>query len=84
MQSNVLPDWTKFDFGGLRLPVLVVYQRPTDFPDKFVVRLFDLQTATEHCTIHDSYEQARNAIPRRFAVIARHPNDEPQILETWV
>ena len=71
---------------GLR--VWVIYGPTTsDHPGKWVVRL---QIAAEgvvlkdpHCSLHDSLEEARDAVPAGLYRMGRQQEDDPVIEETW-
>lgn len=73
------------------LPVVVIYQDPSDFPGKFVARR---QWVTKGGTIEieacplavvDSLDEARAVVPAQQSYRAdRLPNDDPSILEIWI
>lgn len=69
-------------------PVFTIYSSPTDFPGKFVVRLFDGPKPLRLITISDTLEDARRTIPQGpplgFVRTERHPNDDPVIVESWI
>lgn len=72
------------------LAMYTIYQNPSDYPGRFVVRrchvgaggiVFDPQPLA----VVDSLEAARETLDRSVLVLLpRHPGDEPQIVETWV
>lgn len=72
-----------WNIHGFHFALWTIYYSPADLPDRYVVRLFDLQTATRQFAIADSLEAARAEIPPGLEMLARHPDDEPQIVETW-
>ena len=67
----------------------VVYDHPSDFPDKFVVRLWTVTPKGEllptdiHST-HDTLDEARETIPCEYLRLPRCLNDDPNILEIWL
>lgn len=67
------------------LNIWTVYDHPSDFPDKFVARLFLYDRPTEHAIVADSVEELR-AIFRNYGLIAlsRQPADDLVIMETWI
>jgi len=73
---------------GSRLDVWVVYQNPSDYPGKFVVRPFYVNDtgirASTDCTVHDDLESARRTIPAGRVRLRRHNADDSVIVETWV
>jgi len=70
----------------------VIYDRPADYPDKFVVRPFSiiddargrvlLQPAV--AWLADSLDEARTLVPAGLICFGRDPADEPHIVETWL
>lgn len=72
--------WFKF-----KMPLIVVYEKPTDFPDSYVGRIWDLDKSTEFAVMRPTLEELRAAIPQeRFVRLDRSFNDDPVIVEVWV
>lgn len=67
-----------------RLPLLVVYDKPLDYPEKVVVRLFDLEKPTPYIMLFDTVAQARERISEGFMCIPRSEQDDPNIVESWI
>lgn len=70
------------------LAMWVIYERPSDYPESFVVRrvqvvagklLFD-KTRELRLTL----EEARAAIPAGLHNLGRQPGDDPVIREVWL
>lgn len=79
----------RFDYVRLvrqtTMPIITVYKNPTDYPDKYVARVFDVNKATNLAAVADTYEGLLEAIPTGNMVrLERNPNDDPVIVETWV
>lgn len=70
------------------MPLFTVYYSPTDFPGKYVVRLFDGPLPTRLLAVKDTLEDARAAIPQGpplgFVRTERSKTDDPVILESWI
>lgn len=68
--------------------MFVVYQNPKDYPGKFVVRIHKAEvTGSEPgdlVAVEESLDKARQKIPPYLACFARHPSDDPVIVETWL
>jgi len=71
---------------SITLPtIMVVYQNPSDYPDKWVVRAFvGLTPEPQPRTVADSLEEARSVIPLHFTNIGRYAEDDPVIYESWI
>jgi hypothetical protein len=71
------------------LNVWVITKNPTDFPRKYVVRLHCIHDGKVHIAkkehgIFDDLDDARESIPFGHVCLARHPNDDSVIVETWL
>jgi hypothetical protein len=67
----------------------VIYDHPRDYPEKWVVRAQTLKGHEEivrspDCSLHDSLEEARRALPPGLVRFDRDPEDDPVIRETWL
>lgn len=69
------------------LGMWTIYCRPLDYPDKYVARLYMLDTPTGHTFIGDTLEAVRFAVldahPGLFC-LPRNPNDHPSVVENWL
>lgn len=72
------------------LDMWVVYDHPTDFPDKFVARRWEIRREehpTDDVLTANSLEQLRLTIQReKFCSVQlpRFENDDPVIVEAWI
>jgi hypothetical protein len=70
------------------LTLYTIYERPRDYPDHFVLREHHV-TGDGNCPslvacIGPSLEAVRKFVPDGTVNLGRMPQDEPQIVETWV
>jgi hypothetical protein len=63
-----------------------VYENPTDYPGKFVARLFDGTTPTANVIIADDLETIRDMMRFKYGMVKlmRSPCDDPKIVEVWL
>ncbi len=66
------------------LPMWVVYEKPSDFPDKFVLRKWLNDEPTEEIQIADTLEDIRKKVPEGLVKISRDLRDDPVIVEVWL
>lgn len=70
------------------LHVWTVYARPSDYPDKFVARRWDISNgvtvATSDMFTADSLEEVRTLLPQGLHCLRRFSGDDPTIAETWL
>lgn len=78
MTDNSLSMWTMYD-------------HPRDFPGHVVVRRWLIgggspePVPTQECWLFDTLENARATMAARgLACLARLPEDDPAIVETWI
>ena len=65
-------------------PLIMVYDHPIDYPEKYVARLFNGKQATHIVALADTLEELREAKPGRMARIKRQEKDPPKVAETWL
>lgn len=66
----------------------VIYERPADHPDHFVVRRWIIipgkALPTDELHLADTLEEARAFIPPGLTRMVRSPGDDPVIVEVWI
>ena len=67
-----------------RIPLICVYDHPTDYPDKFIARLWDCNIPTRIMVTADTLEELREKIPNTMVRMDRHPQDDPCVVEVWI
>jgi len=74
----------------MTLAMWTVYDHPTDYPDKYVARRFDVARdgarPTESIIIMDNLDRLRDmlAFEMHLTCLPRSPHDDPKIVETWL
>jgi len=71
------------------LSIWVIFKSPGDFPGEFVVREQRVVGGVIYFAraIHArgaTVEEVRETLPAGVVRMERHPNDDPNILETWM
>lgn len=81
----------RFGFGmGDSLDLYVIYERPDDYPTKFVVRRHSVvsggrvDVAKDPEMVCDSLDEARKSIPDGLYRLPRYEQDVLSIVETWL
>lgn len=75
------------DFSDMQLPMLTIYERPADYPDLYVVRVWEcLPTPqpTNMVVLTTTLEEARRRLPQGYQRISRSEIDDPKIVETYI
>jgi hypothetical protein len=74
------------------LPIWTVYDHPTDYPDRFVARMYvagpiDGNHGTAATTVvlfGNTLDEVRAMLPPGVVRMDRYPGDDPKIVETWM
>jgi hypothetical protein len=72
------------------LAMWTVYECPSDFPEHFVARRFEVDGSgarpTPSIIMSNDIETLRDVLcfEMRLTVLARDPADDPKIVETWL
>lgn len=67
------------------LPLITIYKSPSDFPGKYVARLWDLNRPTPVAVIADTYDKLTERLPLEVMTkMPRRPEDDPVIMEVWM
>ena len=84
--SKVVDHLKGADLSDLKMPIAVIYDKPLDFPDKFAIRIFDLDRATNIVVLRDRLEECRKeCIDYGFSTSSPRGNDDDLcIVEMWM
>jgi hypothetical protein len=69
------------------LLIWTMYERPRDFPNSFICRPFSSKNGAEPLPEYmqaDSLKELRAQLPDGLTCMQRHPNDDANIVETWL
>lgn len=83
--TTELATFKDYDFSKLKMiPMIVIYKKPLDYPDKYVARLWDTNKVTEFAVIKDTLEEVRAEIPEGMNRLAPSSGDDHVIEEVWL
>ena len=87
-ENKITESLCRVDFSELVFPLVTIYEKPLDFPDDFVARVWDgkgpkpTNIMIKKSTIQEIREDIRAAgFTER---IVRAEDDDPHIVETWM
>lgn len=85
ISKNVI-SFGNVDFSGIKIPMIVVYERPSDFPDKYIARVFDCEIPTDVIIVRDSLQEIRDDITAAGFMVCmeRSQEDALSVVETWM
>lgn len=64
-----------------------IYDHPDDYPEHYVVRQYEVasgEVVAHGATLFNTLKEARASVQRGRVSIARHLDDDPKIVETWL
>lgn len=67
-----------------RFPIIVIYKNPSDYPDKYVARVWNIDSPTALIALAESLEEIRKTIPDEMYNLGRNNEDDPCIVEAWI
>lgn len=84
--SKVVDHIKDLDLSNLKMPIGVIYDKPLDYPNKFVIRIFDGTTATNAIILRESLEECREVcmVGGMHTIIPRAIDDDYCIVESWM
>ena len=87
-RNQIVESMKNVDFSDLKMPMVCVYNKPFDFPDKIIARAFDAveSAATNICAVYDTLKDCREDITAAgFSIcIPRDSNDDMCIVESYM
>lgn len=77
---------TEVDLSSLRLPVAAVYEKPLDFPNNYVIRIFDVDKPTNVVMVKDTLEELMEdiAVHTNMTFLTRGPEDDEHLIGVWM
>lgn len=67
------------------LPIWVVYDHPTDWPEHYVARLWEGEQPTEHIVLTTDLTLLRRHLDAQgLYCLGRSDGDDPKIVEIWL
>ena len=83
--NKVVDTLSKVDLRWLKMPIAVIYEKPFDFPDHFVVRIFDVNIPTNVVYLSETLEDCRKEVSKIGLKVcfSRDKKDPKSVIETW-
>lgn len=88
MQNEIIESLRRVDFSELAFPLITVYEKPEDFPEDYVARIWDGKgpKPTNIMIKRPDVQRIREDIMAAgfTTVLPRAEDDDPHIVETWM
>lgn len=74
------------DFTGMKMPIITIYEKPIDYPDGYIARVFELEKPTNTLILKSSIEECRTDIKAAgFKIcVPRNKDDVLSVVESWI
>jgi hypothetical protein len=66
------------------MPLIVVYEHPLDFPDKYIARLYNLDMPTNMIMVKDNFDEILEGIPMDMVRFMPSPEDDACIVAIFI
>ena len=86
MQEKRVESITEVDFSGLKVPFIAVYQRPEDFPEKCVARIYELDKPTDTILVKYTLKEIEIDIQENTGMVfmPRKAEDVRSLVGVWM
>lgn len=86
MQPDIiLNNFQEIDIHKIKqIPIIAVYNHPTDYPDNFVARLWIGNKPSRYVVLCNNIDELRQSIPPWMQKLMPADQDDPVIIETWL
>lgn len=87
VKNKIAQSFLELDITELKFPAIAIYDRPLDFPDSYVARIFDSDKPTNVILLDNNLSHIREEIKFYFPQMVRLPrakNDVSCLVETWI
>ena len=88
MTEKLVESMKLVDFSNIKLPLIVVYDHPSDYPDAYVARVWEAERnlPTNALIKKDTLQEIREDIRSAGFIhcISRAAEDHPTIVESWI
>lgn len=87
MKTKEVKSFSEVDISGLKQPIICIFRKPEDCPDKCVARIFDGVRPTNIVIIRDTVDEIARDISMSFPYMlpfARCKGDHKSVVESWI
>jgi hypothetical protein len=86
-KDNIIEDFTPY-LKDCYLPIITIYNKPNDYKDMYVARLFDVKEGKVYVTkivaVNKDLNALRKTIPDNMICIKRSDDDDKAVIESYV
>lgn len=77
---------SEVDLSNIEVPVIVVYEHPSDYPQYYVARIFNVDKPTDTIMLKDTLEEIQEDVRNNtnMMFMLRGAEDDPCIVGVWL
>lgn len=77
---------SEVDLSNIKVPVIVVYEHPSDYPQYYVARIFNVDKPTDTIMLKDTLEEIQEDVRNNtnMMFMLRGAEDDPCIVGVWL
>ncbi len=81
-----IESFKEVDWSGMEFPITAVYKHPSDYPQHYVARIFDVDRPTDTFMLKNTLYEIEADISEytRMDFIPRFAQDIPALVGTWL
>lgn len=86
MQVKLITSVKELDTSNLKVPVIVVYEHPNDYPEYYVARVFNVDKPTDTIMLKKNLSEIQDDIKENMNMVffLRGAEDDPCIVGAWM
>ena len=84
MSDIILETFEGFNFKPFKMPLIIVYNSPSDYKGVFIGRLWDLDKPTNFIIICKNFNEINLQIPHYFEFMTRDNSDDKTIVGVFI
>jgi hypothetical protein len=83
-RDRLVSSFSEINLKDYKMPIICIFSSPTDYPEMYVARVFDVDKPTNNILMRTNLEAIRSEIPNGFSLVQRSSSDDPKVVETWI
>jgi hypothetical protein len=83
-KDQLINSLEEIDFSEYTMPIICIYNSPSDYQGMFVARLFDVNKPTAIILMRSSLDSIRQEIPERFTLVPKAAGEDANIVESYI
>ncbi|WP_421383130.1 hypothetical protein ACOJQI_02245 [Bacillus salacetis] len=83
-KDQLINSFKEIDLGEYTMPIICIYNSPSDHQGMFVARLFDVNQPTPVILMRPSLDSIRKEIPERFSLVPKAAGEDANIVESYI